>query len=422
MHIKIPYGQDEAEFDVPDENLLMYCSPKKVREIEDLKAETIRLLRNPTGSKPLSNLVGPGKKIAILVDDWARPTQPSQILAAIIEELKRAGVSEKDITIVIAKGTHRDCTEEELRRKIGEQLLGQFRVIQHDCDDEKQLTYIGTTSFGTPVWVNRLVLEADFKIGIGNLMANHISGFGGGSKIVLPGVCGRDTIEQNHSMEGSIHCRLGNMKGNPVRQDMNEVAKMVGFNFIVNTILNSRKKIIRLVAGNVVRAHERGAAIIRQLYGVRVRKKADIAVVSATPADLSLFYSEKAATIGRMVTKDGGTVVLVSPCPDGIGGSPPEDFWKFMVERAKPEEVLRLVVKKQIPGSPGGVVLWWREVLQDREVVVVTKGIESDRLEKMGLRRADSVQLALEYAFGKHGRNAEVAVLESALLLPLVSR
>jgi hypothetical protein len=115
-------------------------------------------------------------------------------------------------------------------------------------------------------------------------------------------------------------------------------------------------------------------------------------------------------------------VVLVSPCPDGIGGSPPEDFWKFMVERAKPEEVLRLVVKKQIPGSPGGVVLWWREVLQDREVVVVTKGIERDKLEKMGLRRADSVQLALEYAFGKHGRNAKVAVLESALVLPLVIR
>lgn len=422
MRAKIAYGQDEVEFDVPDKNLLMCCSAKKVHEIENLKAETMRLLRKPIGSKPLSKLVGPGKKVAILVDDWARPTRPSEILSAIIEELTRAGVSERDITIVVAKGTHRNCTDEELRTKIGEKLVGQFRVMQHDCDDQSQLTYIGATSYGTPVWVNRLVLESDFKIGIGNLMANHISGFSGGSKIVLPGVCGRDSIEQNHSMEGSIHCRLGNMKGNPVRQDMNEVSKMVGVNFIVNTVLNSRKRVIRLVAGDIIKAHEKGVAIIKQLYGVRVRKRADIAVVSATPADLNLFYSEKAATIGRMVTKDGGTVVVVSPCPDGIGGSPPEDFWKFMVERAKPEEVLRLVVKKQIPGSPGGVVLWWREVLQDREVVVVTKSIDSDRLGKMGLRHADSVQSALQYAFARHGGDAKVAVLESALLLPLVSR
>jgi len=419
LRIRIPYGQKEKEFDILRRNLLMHHSLKKIREIRDLKAETTRLLRNPIGSKPLSKLVGPGKKIAILVDDWARPTPTSEIVSAILAELNSAGVSKKGITFVIARGTHRACSEEELRRKLGEQVIGQFEVVQHDCDNKGQLAYLGTTSFGTPVWANRLVVESDFKVGIGNLIANHISGFSGGAKIVLPGICGRDTIEQNHSMEGSYYCRLGNMKSNPVRQDMNEVARMVGLNFIINTILNSQKKVVRLVAGDFIKAHEKGTAIIKELYGVKIRKMADIAIVSATPIDSNLFYAEKAATIGEMITKKGGTLILVSPCYDGAGGSPPEDFYNFMVRRAKPEEMLRLVVKKQVPGSPGGVVLWWREVLEDREVVVVSDGVKEKQLRKMGLRRASSVQSALEYSLGKHGADAKVTILDSALLLPL---
>jgi Uncharacterized conserved protein len=226
----------------------------------------------------------------ILVDDWTRPTPAYKVIKFVLKELKEAEVREDNISFIVARGTHRKPTKTELEDKLGKDIVKKYSVSVHDCDrDLVFLVY--KSSRGTPVWVNRKLVEADVKISIGTVIPHPLAGYGGGAKIILPGVSGRETINYNHSLVYDARVRVGAVDGNPIREDMEEVAEKVGLNFSVNLILDERRRIVKAFCGDFVEAHRECVREYEKIYGVSVDEQADILVLGSCPRDATFGHA-----------------------------------------------------------------------------------------------------------------------------------
>ena len=236
---KIPTGRDSEFMDVeiPDKNVICHGVPRKMKGINDVKRETKKALENPIGAPRLSQIAKQDSKVSILVDDITRPTPAHQLLPSIVEELSAAGVRDDRIKLVVACGLHRAMTPEEIERKVGSDMVRRFPPICHNGSSESELTYIGESSRGTPVWINKQVAGSDVIIGVGGILLHQFAGYGGGAKIILPGICGRKTVTYNHNMvnEGGVPGVLENQ----VRLDMEEIARMVGLSLKVDVVMNA---------------------------------------------------------------------------------------------------------------------------------------------------------------------------------------
>ena len=198
--VQLPYGTGTVEFRIPEVNLAGVYLPRTIAPCADPTAEILRALAHPLDAPPLPDIVRPGEKVVVLVDDHTRATPVATILPLVLDELRAGGIRDADVTVLITHGTHRPSTEEEVRRKLGDHVCRSLRVVQHECTDEQNQVYLGLTSRGTPVWVNRLVVEADRCVGIGHVGPSLYAGYSGGYKLILPGVASLDTINANHSL------------------------------------------------------------------------------------------------------------------------------------------------------------------------------------------------------------------------------
>ena len=204
VEIQLSYGDAERRFRVPGSNLAEIVTPRQVEA--DLGREKDRLaeaLEHPIGTSRLEEMLRPDQRVAVLVDDMARPTPVSRILPSILGRLDAAGISDEQVTIVIALGTHRPMTRAEIRNRLGDEVVGRIRVENHDFRDPRKLVYVGDASGGIPVWLNRRVKEADFRIGVGNIVPHGVAGWAGGGKIVYPGVAGEQTVDGFHGAFGT---------------------------------------------------------------------------------------------------------------------------------------------------------------------------------------------------------------------------
>jgi len=198
--LDLPFGSGELTLRLPQAALMGVYVPEPIAACADVQAEVDRALSTPVGTPRLPQIVGRGERVVVLVDDHTRMTPVSEILPPVLRELSASGVPDDEVTILITHGTHRLSTEAEVRRKVGPDILRRFRVVQHDCRDEANQVYVGLTSRGTPVWVNRCVTEADRRIGIGHIGPSPYAGYSGGYKLILPGVAALDTVDANHSL------------------------------------------------------------------------------------------------------------------------------------------------------------------------------------------------------------------------------
>ena len=209
----------------------------------------------------------------------------------LLDEINAARVPDDDVTLVIATGTHRPLTAAELDRKYGSRVIDRIRVRTHDCLDGDSLAHFGVTRRGTDIWVSRAVVEADVRIGVGNIVPHHPTGWSGGAKILLPGVAGRHTTGQLHLL-GATEQQLGKVD-TPCREEMEDFARQVGLGCIVNTVLDRRGRMCGVVAGHYVAAHRRGVDMARQVMGVPFDRQADIVLASTYPIDFDLFQADK---------------------------------------------------------------------------------------------------------------------------------
>jgi len=322
--VSVHFGSEVLHLEIPDRNIVFNLNPGLFPRPADEASEIRNALRNPVGSPRLKELAGGKGSIVILGDDRTRLTPQDRILPVVLEELYSAGVRPEQIKIIIACGTHRPMTGDEIELKFGRQLMEEIEIRNHDYKDLDNLVYKGTTSRGTRIFVNREFLQADLRIGIGSVVPHHPTGWSGGAKILLPGIAGEETTCDFHLL-GATEQQLGKIE-TPCRREMEDFAASVGLHFIVNTILDAEGNVLRAVAGDSVKAHREAVTWGFKVYGAEFGEPADITLSSTYPMDYDLTQCDKGLFSAEIATRRGGEIILLAPCPEGIAPTHGEEM------------------------------------------------------------------------------------------------
>jgi nickel-dependent lactate racemase len=318
--VQLSYGEGTRIVAVPEGKLAGLYEPRYLPPVPDLETAILSALENPTGGNNLAELASPDKTVAVLVDDLTRAVPTPGILEIFLPYLKRLGFELQRITVICAVGAHRPLTDEELQRLLG-RYGGRLRTVNHDADDRNNLVALGTTSLGTSLKINRAFHEADVKLIICDTEYHQFCGYGGGAKSVLPGISDRASIQTCHSRFEAPGAEPGRIEGNPVREEIEEAGRMAGVDLILNVVLNDRKEIVRVFAGDVFEAFAAGSRIVDEMYRVTVANRVDTVIVSTGgwPKDINLYQAQKAIESGVRIVKKGGKIVLLAECREGAG-------------------------------------------------------------------------------------------------------
>jgi nickel-dependent lactate racemase len=420
QEIQLPYGAGTLKAHLPEACLSGVYLPRPVDSCPEPLVAIERALANPMNTPRLSEIVRPGEKVVILIDDHTRVTPAALILPPLLKAMRQSGVSDEDIMILITHGTHRLSSDEEVRGKVGDEVYGRLRIEQHRCDDERNQVYVGMTSRGTPVWINRLVVEADRRIGIGHVGPSPYAGYSGGLKLLVPGVAALDTINANHSLVPLGFRRSADVTM-PCRLDIEEAANLVGLDLVVDVVLCQDGQIAQVFAGTPERVHQEGLALARKVHEVPSPGGVDVAITAGYPYDLDLYQAVRAVEYADLVVREGGSILLVAACPDGIGG---EEFYRLMADRRKkPEGFLRDIVRRngKVTFSVLGYAL--ARIKAEKRLYIFTDGISNMELEAMGFHPLTSFQAGVDTLLSQYGLQAQVIVFPmGSSTIPVIAR
>ena len=315
-------------------------------------------LAAPIHSAPLAERVKPGDRVVIAHSDITRATPNLRILPVLLAELEAAGVRREDITLLNALGTHRQQTPAELRAMLGDFVVDHYRCLQHDAYDDGSLVSLGHTTFGHPVRLNRLLLEADFKILTGFIEPHFFAGFSGGPKGMLPALAGAESVLTNHgyAMINDPRATWGVCEGNPIWEEMREMALKVTPTFLLNVALNVEKQITGVFAGDLLAAHRAGRDFVRQNAMVKVDAPYDVILTtnSGYPLDQNLYQTVKGMSAASQVIRQGGAIVMAAGCEDGL---PDHGLYaSLLAEAGSPDAILAMLAppRLQRPGPVAG--------------------------------------------------------------------
>jgi len=323
--IKVHYGERIIELDIPKENLCFNLNRNKFQIPVSEKEEVRKALEAPVGSDRLESIVKKDSSVVILVDDRTRKTPQKMILPLVLEELNNAGVKDEQIKLIIATGTHRDMSKEEIIERFGQDIVNRIEIQNHNC--HSNLIDKGLTRRRTRILVNKNVLDADVRIAIGAVLPHHPTGWSGGAKMLLPGVAGTETVNAMHLL-GATEAQLGKVT-TPMREEMEDFAKEVGLHFIVNVILNENNKVVKAVSGDFIKAHREIVSWGMKINGVEFHEKADITISSSYPFDYDLTQADKGMFSAERATNPGGEIILLSPCFEGVAPTHEEEMCRL---------------------------------------------------------------------------------------------
>jgi len=404
MKYKIGYGKGTVEFDIDEKNFLGELLPNKVDMGLTGGDEVKRAIENPIGTKRLKDIVRAGEKVVIITSDITRPMPSKVVLPYVIEELKLGGIDEKDITIVLALGSHRKHTDDEKKYLVGEEVYSKIKCIDSDSNE---CIHMGTCKNGTPVDIFKIVAKADRRICLGNIEYHYFAGYSGGVKAIMPGVSTREAIQANHSNMVDPRSKTGSMDDNPVRQDIDEVADYVHVDFIVNVVLDSKKNIIKAVAGHYMKAHREGCSFLDSMYKIKIKEKADIVIVTpgGFPKDINLYQAQKALDNAKHAVKDGGIIILAASCKEGFGE---KVFERWMKEFKKPGDMVIEIKKKFELGGHKAAAIGM--VLQNARIFLVSD-LEPDLVRNIFMEPFDSVQSSVDEAIKEIGPDSKIILM-----------
>jgi nickel-dependent lactate racemase len=408
VDVWLPYGKTEICARVPTQNFLGLIMPKEKPAVPDARVEVEKALKEPMGSKRLSEIVKPEHKVAIVVDDATRSAPSRILILPILDELNGVGVKDEQVTVIFGCGTHRAVTHEEAIRLLGEDVLNRVKVISHDCRAQ-DLVYAGATQkHGNKIYLNRVFAEADVKILTGDIGFHYYAGYGGGRKSVLPAVSGEETIKHNHAMILDTNAKTGVLNGNPVHEDMMEAARLAKVGFILNVVTNSKGEIVKAFAGDLEQAFYEGVKLVDEMYRASVDRRADIVIVSSggSPADVNLFQAYKGVDSALEVVKRGGVVILVAECPEGHGN---QVFYDWMVKFGDVKAVEREIKRNFVLG--GHKAYYLLRALQNHQIILVSSMPDYYATNIFKVKTARAVNDALNEAFKIVGKNAKVWVM-----------
>lgn len=410
MQVTVPYGKTQVSFAIEDQRVSDILQPSEATPSPDPEAEIERALNDPIQGLTIEALHPKGKRIGVVVDDTTRVTPTRSLLSVILQRLERAGAASDMIKVFIALGTHRKMTEDEMREKYGGQLAEKYEIVNHDSSDMARLKYFGTITDDLPVWINKEFSECDVRIATGNVVPHFNAGWGAGAKILFPGLAGDETVGRMHVLSALTTPNGLGMNQNSTRQMIEAFAGKVGLHLVVNTVLNRDGKIVKVFAGHFIEAHRAGVDFARRIYGVKARRLTDITVTSSYPADIEFWQGLKGLFSADLCTKPGGSIIELTPCPEGIAVKHPKwieylelgtDELKDLYRSRKNEDLVAL-----------GLALNVAAIRERHQVGLITDGISDRDAEKMHFRKFRSVEDGLAYFSRNHGQHSLVNILK----------
>ena len=417
--MKLKYGKKEVRLPIQDKNIIKILNLKKQKILLNPENKLRELLKNPIGCPSLKELIfqKKAKKILIIVNDITRPTPYEIILPPLLDELRQIGIKKENIIFIIATGIHRSNSPEEIKEIFGENIFSAYKFINHNCDDP-YLKDFGKLKSGNELWVNSIISYSDFIITTGVIVPHYFAGFSGGRKSILPGICGRKTIEANHAQMVHHNARAGNFKGNPVHEEMQEAAEKVGVDFNINVVTNEHYEIIEIVAGELYKSWRQGVEVCKKIYLCPIEKKAEVVIVSAGgyPKDINVYQAQKALENACHAVKPGGTIILLAECIEEYGEA---TFKKWIEEANTPDDIIKHLKNKFVLGGHKAYAI--ARAVKEVEVILISS-LPQDKIRKLFFIPMESVSQALNYIKDKYGKNFQAYILPSGnTVLPFFS-
>lgn len=419
MKVNLAYGSGHLPIEVPDDRTTV-IEPAHIDGLADEKAAVLDALQNPIGSQPLLERISPDAKICIAFTDITRATPNDRIIPWLLEHL---GGPNDNITLLNQLGTHRPNTREELETMLTPEVVANYRVLNHEPENPEALVQVGTTADGTPALLNRHIVEADLRIITGFIEPHFFAGFSGGVKGIMPGCAGLETVMSNHGAKniGDPQATFGVTEGNPLWEELRDIALKTGPSFLLNITLNEQRDITNVFAGDIIEAHKTGCVFVKKSAMQPVEQPFDIVVTtnSGYPLDLNLYQGVKGMSAGARVLKEGGTLILAAECREGVpDGSPLDDLLR---SAGSIEEILAML------STPGFVrpEQWQAQIqalVQRRAEVLVCCELDDATLRACHLAPCADINAEVAKRLAKLGGDARVAVLpQGPLTIPYLA-
>ncbi|GHD42302.1 nickel-dependent lactate racemase [Streptomyces galbus] len=409
--VELAYG--EVGLDITyDPDVTTVVQPVHHPAAADQRAAIVEALRSPVAGLPLRKSVHPGQTVAISACDGTRPQPRHLMIPAILDELSGI-VRLEDITVIVATGTHRGNSEEELRRMFGDDVVNSVRIINHDARDSSALQWMGTFGDGVPVWLNRTWVDADIRITTGFVEPHFFAGFSGGPKLVAPGLAALETVLVLHDARriGDPHATWGVTHGNPVHDDIRVIAEATGVTFSLDVVLNRDQQVVAAFGGQLGSMHRAATAAARQLAMRAVDAPFDVVVTtnSGYPLDQNLYQAVKGMSAAHQVTRPGGTIICAAECRDGF---PDHGSYREVLASAVSPQALLQEIQSRTTTVPDQ----WQVQIQARvqassRVIMHTSYLSRDDLATAHLEATEDVTETLARALAEAGTGARACIL-----------
>lgn len=409
MTYELAYGKGKLTFTLPEGVTPTVIVPNEKPGLADPFEAARKAVAEPTGTPPLVQMLKSAKPktVVVVVNDITRPTPYDVMLPPLLQAFKDSGVTDDQVTFVVATGIHDVHTEQQNRDIYGDEIVDRFTVVSHDAFAEDTHVYMGKFASGYDFYVNKLAREADFLITLGVVMPHYFAGYSGGRKSILPGLAGKKTVEKNHARMVDLMDNLPAIDVNPVSLEMIEAARQVGVNFIINVVVNDKQEVVTVVAGDVEKAWSQAVTVSSSMFEVLFERQVDICVTCASghPRDINAYQTQKALDHADRITRPSGTIILAAECPTGYGE---HVFEEWMNRGWKPERIMDEVKRNFVMG--GHKAYGFAKVAAEKEYWLISAFNEKDT-NCLFAKKADTVQEAVDAAAARHGKNATWAYM-----------
>jgi|LSQX01.3.fsa_nt_gb nickel-dependent lactate racemase len=408
---ELSYGNKNVKVKLPIHLKIQIMKMREHNAIVNITDAVRIALDNPIGSKKLRHIAKNGnKRVCIIVPDRTRPIPIKQLLEIVLQELLESGIKKEHILILFALGTHRLMSKKEMESIVGNLIINNYRCINHEWMDEKNLVLVSKTPKGIPITVNKALYESDIKIAIGGVNPHRVAGWSGGAKAIVPGVCGEEATGYTHWLSALIPAEeIYGVVENPVRKEMEIIAQKVGLDFIINCVGNHQYEPSAIYSGDFIEAHRKCVEIGKKIYEVEVKEKKDL-IISGTGPYVSDMWNTGCGP-GELIIKNGGTSIVLSPCKDGISKTHPEiEKYGYLLGL---EEVKKLVSNGEIQDlSSAAHLIHAGDMLTRRNVncTLVSEGISKEEAASLGLNLEIDPQVAIENALKSQSKETKVGI------------
>lgn len=392
----LPYGDKSAKIELNEEGFSLLLPSASSPPLS--QGQIAKAIANPIGSPPLSSLLHPHDKVLIVASDITRTTAVDQFLPILLGEIKKAGVSSANITIIFSLGNHRSLKSNEVNKILGKEIARGFEIIQHNSQDSASLAYIGKTSRGTEVYINKILIQTDKVILTGSINYHYFAGFTGGRKSIIPGLSGLATIVNNHKLCFEFEAKKirdgiapGRLEDNPLNLDLEEAVSLIPPTFIANSILNEKGKIIGLFSGHWRKAHHKACSFYHKFYSIPIKEKKRLAIVSCGgyPKDINFIQSHKTLQYSSYCLKEGGSLILLAECAEAIGSA---DYLNWFPV----ENIDNFFKRFKNSLDTNGQTAFFIHSLTSHLNIILVSSLEPDKVKLMGMQPASNIEEALE--------------------------